>query len=137
MPHFQEVLTRLSKQGGVLWHKILSLKKPNTYQALTWLAYALEEIKAAQPLGSMNHLAIVIENFPEWKIFNEAKNIIKKLNDSSLCSNMIGIYPLEKLIVENEHARSFALYANDWPNTFIDNKNQSFSYESLLNTIYN
>lgn len=105
MPHFQEALTRLSKQSDSLWYKILSLKKPNTYQELTWLAYALEEIKAVQPLGKMNHLAIIIENFPEWKIFNEAKNIIKKLNDPSLCSNMIGIYPFEKLIVENESAR--------------------------------
>jgi hypothetical protein len=57
----------------------------------------------------------MIENYTEWKIYHSAMRIASFLcqNHQRLSFRMLGMYPMERLLIAGDSCRSQALYLQD------------------------
>jgi hypothetical protein len=80
------------------------------------MSYVIEELRAGMSeRNGDRRVGVMIENYTEWKIYYSATRIARFLqqNHQRLSFRMLGMYPMERLLIAGDSRRSAALYLQD------------------------
>ncbi|MDH6630624.1 hypothetical protein M2271_008485 [Streptomyces sp. LBL] len=121
---------------------LLEFAPPTDLSALGPASYVVEELRAASTLEGIGlNLGILVENFSEWKILQQAGRIldqIKKASPSreSSPSILLGLYPLERMLNVDYSGKWSNLYFRDPGRYAIDENGSAVDLFNVVESLY-
>ncbi|MFJ9419971.1 hypothetical protein ACIRPT_38330 [Streptomyces sp. NPDC101227] len=140
LPRLEDLLDELAATGDPVWKLLLEVQPPRDLEALGTASYVVEELRAAAVHeDSGPNLGILVENYPEWKILHQTDRLldrIKKIGRQTSPGNLLGMYPLERLINVNPSGQPEHLYFLDPGRHALDERGNALNLFDIVDSLY-
>ncbi|WP_371626350.1 hypothetical protein OG245_29150 [Streptomyces sp. NBC_01116] len=142
-PVLQDLVDALAQGQDHVWKMLLDLESPRDLSELGVLSYIVEELRAAGiHEGADPTLAVMVENYPEWKVFHRAQRLLRRLvahgwsDRETGPHHMVGMYPLERMFSVDATGDWAPLYFNDPGRHARDEKGDVVDLKDAVSDLY-
>jgi hypothetical protein len=150
-PHLREAVRRgstpcadslaavLAAGGDPVWKLLLDLDPPADLAAFGTASYVVEELRAANiHEDSAPSIGIAVENQTEWKVFERSRQILRYVTDgdNSAPAQLLGMYPLERILNLDPHGRWTYPYFLDTGHHAMDEDGNIVDLFTVVDSLY-